>query len=321
MVTRRVLLAGLPRSGTTWIAQALGRTAGTRYVHEPDNDRLHVDALRAKAALGRYPSLDPDEDAPGYRELWERAFTGAEPGGGRRARWAAKLLDDAGPADVDRVMSDPSARWPLRLRAATALRPGTAGDGPPHPGPVVVKSVHNGLALGWVGANVPVDAAAVVLRHPANVIGSWRDMGWGMRAFVWGRPDRLSRVLPGGVEGPGPGVPEPWITRAAWQFALLASSVLAAAEAHGWEVVDHGSLLDDPPARLGALAGRLGLDWTDEAAAWVAASDRPGEGYDLGRVAAVERERWRDRLDPHESDAVVEVLARFPALAGRWQLG
>ena len=34
-----ILVAGLPRTGTTWIASVLGATAGTTYFHEPFNYR------------------------------------------------------------------------------------------------------------------------------------------------------------------------------------------------------------------------------------------------------------------------------------------
>lgn len=47
-----VLVAGLPRSGTSWTAHALGPAEGTTLVSEPDNDRNHVEALKAKARLG-----------------------------------------------------------------------------------------------------------------------------------------------------------------------------------------------------------------------------------------------------------------------------
>ena len=35
----RTLAVGPPRSGTTWIAEALRHGADSRYVHEPDNER------------------------------------------------------------------------------------------------------------------------------------------------------------------------------------------------------------------------------------------------------------------------------------------
>ncbi len=40
-----ILLTGLPRSGSTWAAQALSRAAGARLVHEPFNWRAHPELI------------------------------------------------------------------------------------------------------------------------------------------------------------------------------------------------------------------------------------------------------------------------------------
>ena len=58
----RVLVAGLPRSGTTWVGEVLGRTAGARYLHEPDNHLLRPEAWWAKRRLGPYPEVRPGTD-------------------------------------------------------------------------------------------------------------------------------------------------------------------------------------------------------------------------------------------------------------------
>ena len=58
-------MVGPPRSGTTWIAQAIRHGAGCRYVHEPDNERYSPLALRLKAGLGRFPVTL-------YKEQWAK---------------------------------------------------------------------------------------------------------------------------------------------------------------------------------------------------------------------------------------------------------
>jgi hypothetical protein len=183
----------------------------------------------------------------------------------------------------------------------------------------VVKSVHGCLALGWTLDAVAPTATAVLVRHPANVIGSWADMGWKLQRFPWHRPELWARHGPPGID-PGMGRPGTSIEQGAWQFALLANALLTQAEERSLVVSDHEDVLDDPPAALAALATRLGLVWTEQADAWVRASDAPGEGYDLRRVAAEERGRWRTRLPADELAVVADVLDRFPRLRGRWPL-
>ncbi len=316
----RVLLVGLPRSGTTWVSNALGHCDGATLVHEPDNDRLHVAALLAKARLGRHPILAPGESAPAYRTLLRAAFglTTEQPGDARRRHRSAALAERAGEDAIDRVMGDlPPRRWPWPLALARRI------GAPPAPtvaeGPIVVKSVHGALALSWTLEEVAPTATAVLVRHPANVIGSWRDMGWQLHRFAWHRPELWERFGPT-VGNPGVGCPATPIEQGAWQFALLANALLAAAQACRLPVVDHEEVLADPVGRLSALAATLGLGWTDAATAWVAASDAPGEGYELRRVAAAEQGRWRTRLTPEELAVVADVVGRFPRLEGRWEL-
>jgi hypothetical protein len=289
-------------------------------VHEPDNDRIHPAALLAKARLGRHPILRPGERADPYRRLLLAAF-----GEGRdgpldpwRRRTSARLVARAEVADIDRVMGDLAPdRWPAPLALARAI--GAPPEVIDAEGPRVVKSVHGCLALGWTLDAVAPTATAVLVRHPANVIGSWADMGWKLQRFPWHRPELWARHGPPGID-PGMGRPGTSIEQGAWQFALLANALLTQAEERSLVVSDHEDVLDDPPAALAALATRLGLVWTEQADAWVRASDAPGEGYDLRRVAAEERGRWRTRLPADELAVVADVLDRFPRLRGRWPL-
>jgi hypothetical protein len=319
MSARSVLLVGMARSGTTWIANALSHCDGATLVSEPDNDLHHVHAMAAKAEFGRYPVLRPGDDAPGYAQLFRTALTDPRPNrmGERRRDLATRLVggDDVA---VGRVMADPEGSWPWRLRAARAVAVPPKPGRPPT-GPRIVKTVHAPLAADWLLDQVRPDAAFVVVRHPANVIGSWRDLGWDLTRFPWPNA-RMWREY-GPPEGnPGPGRPDVWIERGAWHVALLANALVMAAEAHDLRVIDHEDVLADPAGRLAELAGHLGLTWTDAATTWVGERDQPGEGYDIHRVAAQERGRWRERLAPDELAVVADVVGRFPLLRERWEL-
>lgn len=320
MTARSVLVAGLPRSGSTWVANALGRTEGASYVHEPDNDRHHVHAMAAKAGRGRHPLLGPGDRADAYARLFQAAFGDAEPGAvaARRAELARRLAGAAPAGALDAAMGDRPGPWPWALWAARLVVPPPA-VGPRPDGTRVVKSVHCALALDWLLDRLRPDAGLVLVRHPANVVGSWRDLGWDLLRFPWSDPRLWERHGPP-EQNPGPGRPGSLVERGAWQFSLLANALLAAAERHDLPVVDHEDVLADPVPVLAGVAGRLGLRWTPEAEAWVTENDRPGEGYELQRVAAEQRGRWRSRLAPSEAAVLAEVVGRFPRLRDRWPL-
>src|SRR5262249_25000117 len=74
---RPILVAGAPRTGTTWVARALGSSPDATLINEPDNEWPNPFALRAKLPLGQYPVLGPGDEAPkAYDLLWRKAFEG-----------------------------------------------------------------------------------------------------------------------------------------------------------------------------------------------------------------------------------------------------
>ena len=75
----RILVAGAPRSGTTWLADVLAATPGSRLEHEPDNTHFHPEATPAMELYGGYAVAHRAEAMPAYEELWDAAFRDQPP--------------------------------------------------------------------------------------------------------------------------------------------------------------------------------------------------------------------------------------------------
>ncbi|MCA1845901.1 MAG: hypothetical protein LC792_22475 [Actinobacteria bacterium] len=287
MTGPRVLVAGLPRSGTTWVGEVLGRTAGARYLHEPDNHLLRPEAWWAKRSLGPYPELDPGDDGGDYERLWATAFAG---GPLPSARYLGiRILQRAGAPRV-------SGRLASRQRSRDVA------------GPLVVKSVHCARALEWTVERFR-PSVVVVERHPFGVISSWRKLGWD--DFLDNDPAALrysTAVL--GVDPPLPGAP--WLERAAWHYGLLSSYLEQARCRHpDWLAVRHEVLCAGPEPAFQRLAVRLGLHFTGEAARFLADSNRPGDGYSTHRLWHEQVDGGRSRLTPAERMLVLATLDAF----------
>ena len=282
-----ILVAGLPRSGTTWVGEVLGRTAGARYLHEPDNHLVRPDAWWAKRHLGPYPELQPGEGGDDYERLWALAFAGGPRPSLLYA--GARILQRAGAWRV-------SGRLASRQHSRLAT------------GPLVVKSVHSARSLEWVADRFG-PAVVVVERHPFGVIASWRKLGWD--DFLDSDRDTLrysATVL--GVPPPPPGAP--WLERAAWHYGVLNSYLEQARRRHpDWLVVRHEVLCAGPEPAFGRLSARLGLRFTDETARFLAASNRPGDGYSTHRLWHEQVDGGRNRLAPAERALVLATLERF----------
>jgi hypothetical protein len=310
--TGRILVIGPPRSGTTWVEQVLGRATSARVVHEPDNETCNPFALRAKTPLGRFPVLAPGDGAPpAYVDLWSRAFGGA--GHRSTARWlTARAVLRTAEADLDAAFDQRQHRFSPRLRLVSALAsPPSTPPASRRPDPaVLVKSVHASLAAEWI-ADRWQPKVVVVLRHPLNVVGSHVALGWGPSGLD-SHPllhQGLARVpwVPAVVPDATP------LQRLAWQIGVFVSALETAVQHNpGWLVVSHEALCGDPAAGFKSLCAALGVPWTEEAAGFLAASDRPGKGLETRRVAAEQPTNWCRHLTTAQVDEVVEVLSAFP---------
>ena len=297
-----VVIAGLPRSGTTWTMRALGTCPGTRTVFEPDNENILPAAIHGKQELGRYPCLAPGQDPGAYGGLWAWILNGAHEDA--RARLARRIL---GPGKAERTF-DTAPDLVTRLGAALARDPRA---GAPCPDRVVVKSIHAALSIEWIDATFDV-TPLVLLRHPGNVLASWMEIGHkdGRNATLDSRPDIRARYVDRwGVPLPGP---DP-VEQMSWRICLLTAALEEAVAAHpGWHLRTHEQLCTDPVATFRALVGDLGLTWSDATEAFLIENDTPGEGYATKRVAADVVDSWRSRLDDAQLATLTRVLGWFP---------
>ncbi len=299
---RPILIAGLPRSGTTWTQEVLARADGIVKVAEPDNEDKHPASIRAKRRLGRYPVLAPGEDDRDYRRLWEWIVSGAPEG--QRDRFAHFVLKQGSERRLHDGQRDPRA-W-LAGELARGHRPA----GVPR-GRVVAKSIHLQLAVEWVATNFDVDVL-VLSRHPANVLASWMEVKLkdGRNATLETRPEVRRRYVDRwGVPPPGP---DP-VERMSWRIGLLLAALEEAAARHPeWHQRTHERLCEDPSGEFRQLYDELGLDWTEQAGHYLEEKNAPGTGFQLKRVASEISDSWRQRLDDRQLDILRTTLAKFP---------
>jgi hypothetical protein len=319
----RVLVVGVPRSGTTWVGHILGHTEGATFLNEPDNHLALPFALRAKRSLsgGFHPALMPLEDALDYELLWRHAFGLVSAGmprieysrlEGLRRAVSIRLLASASQKQKWAAIAreEPLA---LRLRAAELLAiPERAQRRASN---LVVKSVYATLSLEWISCRFPVEII-IVLRDPLNVLSSWTEMGW------LGRPgDDMLDTLDVGVQGrledkwevAAPPVHDSVVARSTWMICVLTCELVDAARRNpDWHVVTHESLCEAPHEGFRKLAEACVLPWTPEVKSLLDEMNRAGSKYEPFRVAAELREAWRLRLGPEQIRDARSMLERFP---------
>jgi hypothetical protein len=312
----RVLVVGVPRSGTTWVAQVLCAASGASYVEEPDNHFRFAFAYRAKRKLGRgtYPDVEVGESDLAETEfgsLWRYAFAPDRPSALQTlARGPAnRLVTLAGPRRTADTLAGTSRDARLSLAQRLAV-PEQAPEAPPR---LVVKSVYAPLCAEWVSSRYAT-GTVVVVRSPLEIVASWVALGWlGSR---W--PDPLSSVplplidaLRARYAAPAP--PESRLGRAAWLIGVLQGALEHATRRNPlWARVEHEGLYRSPLEEFPRLAAAVGLPWSEAGDRVIEQGRRPGKGYDTRRVTSQLEDAWRIRLSDEDAREVRDVLDRLP---------
>jgi len=142
------------------------------------------------------------------------------------------------------------------------------------------------------------------------VVGSHVALGWGPSGLDYPFLHRGLTAVPW-VPAVKPDASP--LGRLAWQIGLFFGALDTAVQRNpDWLVVSHEDLCRDPAAGFKSLCADLGVPWTEEAAGFLAASDRPGKGLEVRRVAAEQPTNWSRHLTTAQVEEVAEVLSGFP---------
>lgn len=292
-IVSRILIAGLPRSGTTWLARIMASAPGVRYVNEPDNWEVEPLAVVGWRGLGEMPVLAPGDRADNYRLMWEFAFAGGWPS-------SHKLFDRVRRASTSSKVPRSLKHWMLSRTARAVAR------GKPAGGHQLVKSVLSLRSIEWV-AHEFSPAIVIAWRHPLNLVPAWRERGWKNLYEV--DPDIRDR-FENTVAWPPP--TREGFERSAWIVCAESVLLFERIDRHpDWLIVSHERQCLDPPGGFRNLFDRLGLEWTGEVEERLGATNNPGSGYETNRRSAEEPLRWKFRLSAGEQAEVLGVIDRF----------
>jgi hypothetical protein len=317
---RPLVIAGMPRSGSTWTFGALERDPSLLSLKEPDSEAERASAIWAKRGTGRFPVLAPGDRNDTYRLLWAWILDGAAET--PRLRMGGQILRAVSPPTLgkaSRLRSLPTRERRRYLRGGFSPAMWLAGELARRPvvrrNPdldghrLLVKTVHAPLAMDWLGTEFEIDAL-VLLRHPGSILASWINLDLDAQYVPFSEVPAVRRVAEGwGVPPPGPD----HLERMIWQVGVLTTALEQSAANHpDWVVRTHEQLCREPAQEFRRLYAELGLAWNEEVEAYVVENDRPGKGFRTRRVAADLPGDWKKRLTQHQIDEMQRVLARFP---------
>jgi hypothetical protein len=290
MAERRcVIVAGFPRSGTSWLAKCLSFAPGFTYYREPDNfDRVPEAEQRF---VNLY--LTAEHDDPAYRRMMTRACAG-------EVATAFTMKEDPGPllALLGRPGRALGERFPFLFFRKRH---------------VLLKLVFANLNLAWLSANFPDARQLCVLRHPCGQFASWKRLGWEPRpAALLENPRLVADHLH----------PFADLIRKATGYWERAGALWAATvyvihrqtqTAGGRRIVAYEWLCGDPATRYQKLYGLLGMRWTARTARRVRRTNTDGDSrtYSVHRQAAIQVDRWKKTVESDDIAACRRFVEPF----------
>ncbi len=296
----RILVAGISRSGSSWLIDALRATPGTKCWYEPDY--IDSDPNGKKPAgstgFGPYPIIEPNSDGGVHKALWDVVYKGKIP----VTRRGNILIPIAKPLKkLPKPIFHPLFKLGTKL---FTLLPGVEPDR------VAVKSVFTAYCLEWL-AETYSPKVVMLQRNPLSIVASWRDLQVPLFDLAT-RPYLLEKYGSRYKESP-PSEGESELTKIAWTVGLLTTAMGDSLERHPeWLLVDHEDLCIDSRTKFKTLCERLEIPWSETVTEFLQKSNRPGEGLEPIRVTAEQVDKWKKRLTSAEVEEISEVLDRFP---------
>ena len=295
-VRRPILLTGMPRSGTTWVARILTASGEVGHVNEPFNLAVSPGTLRVPAEHWyayvtteneeRYlPALTRvlDFEYPLVREL-------------RRCRSRTDVLH--------------TLKWWRDFVRSRGLRP-------------LVKEPHAVFSAGWFAERLGSDVV-VMVREPLAVVSSWKRLEWSFDFTNLLEQPALMRDWLGPFEAEMTAALSPdrdLVDRVALLWRVI-YSVVADERFPAARLVRHEDLSRDPVRGYADLYAALGLTFTDGVAKAVEASsssENPAETsvekpHETRIDSRANLQNWRHRLSEDEIARIRAVTEETAAL-------
>ena len=298
-----ILIAGAPRSGTTWLAKIFDSHPDVLYRHEPDEV-----APRGPTIQATMESWIAQKDArtAGKRPFFPKAWRSAP----------AALLRDG-----------------IALAAAVAGRIGLPDWPIPDLGAIgraraVIKSVQPRRDPAAFARACPDGRVLLILRHPggqtASLIRGTREGRFGLAEAGTDMPfDEVSAIAFAARHGVTEDAFQrlPAAARYAWSWRELNETAMEGLDGlPNARAVIYEDLCRAPLEQARALLDFCGLTWHPATEAFVTASTRhdgPAGYFAVFRDAVAAAERWRTTMAP-EDQAAVRAVVRDSPLARHW---
>jgi hypothetical protein len=316
-----ILVVGVPRSGTTWVANTLAQAPGTALLHEPDNEKQNILALRWKRNYHRMPHIEPSAEESVYLSFWRQILyesylpnrTVINKTGFILMGLTDKKLEQYVQQKCEKLTVNESDALPqLPSQFVTSfLSQSSFSYQKQRTKRRIVKSVHTGLTLPFISQHLSPEIV-IITRHPASVVSSCIQLHlsdadrkvFRQRNLMEAHLNPFTRKIEESKES---------VSAMALQTAIFYYVWEQESKNHPhWYFMSHEALCEDPIAQFRSLYEKLHLDWMPSVEQFLADHDQPGAGFQISRESSTLKDKWKQTLTPEQIDQVKKGYQTLP---------
>lgn len=303
-----ILIFGLPRSGTTWLAKTLEMAENIQYLVEPDNEGTNFLGYFYKRGLERFPYFRKNEMSSSYLKLFDRALNGdyiTYESSSNNWLFKSNLISLH---LVKRRLAQKKKNRKIVLNWDFFLKKNITIDPQKRR---LVKSVHGILNIPFLQNHLEF-IPLIILRHPASSIHSHLKLGISdgdqdIYKNKYLRDDFLTPFLDRMEKVNSP------LSRMGMQFGIFHFIVASFVKQYNYKLVFHEQLCENPVEEFKKLYDFFDLKWEDKVEKFIQNNNQKGTGgYDIKRVAAEERDSWKRKWSLDELKEIEKGYSIFP---------
>jgi len=279
-----VVVAGSPRSGTTWLAEIIRELPGYKMLNEPMNLDQHPELQEKGADWRTY--IPPDGTCTGIYQHLRSAFQGKEP---RVWKWRFKR------------QSPPGMFWEHVSRRK-----------------MIVKLIRAARMLQWVAFQFALKDILFVVRHPCAVVNSMLTYGnWHDHQTSIDRSHVPGGAIPDDLYNEHKSVLESVSSQAGALAVLYCLDLHIAFHTHAdagwpWILVPYERMLKEGKRELRRIVALLGYENVPSPAQErLTVASRSSSGTLTPRDTERQLTKWKRELSKYQIDSILKIIDAF----------
>jgi len=307
MKRKPIVIFGLPRSGTTWLAKTLAEAEGVQYVVEPDNEGTNFLGYFYKRGLERFPYFRVGEESSNYSKLFERALFGdyiTYESGVNNLLYKSNFISLS--LVKKRFLKKGKNRkavfnWDWILPKNVTPKKEEIR---------LVKTVHATLNIPFLMHQFDFEPL-IIFRHPAAIIASQlklklTDSDQDVFKNIKLREDFLQPFLKKMDTEKTP------LERMGMQVGIFHFVISKFIKQYNYNFILHEDLCENPIAEFQQLFKNFNLKWETKIENFIDSNNKSGEGFDYQRISKNEKDKWKKDWSKEQLEEIKRGYSIFP---------